>query len=169
MVASIIPLLYIRTTALPYGQEKTHQVVERELPPRALLRGLRGAPGEARQERLEPRAQRRERLGTEGQARRVEQAALARQAAVDPRSTHATQPVAWSSMAAADSPSIGEASGAKRRLRATRALARPRWRVGASVCRNSERAWAAASSPWAGRCTSRGLSAPQRRAPASGV
>ncbi len=36
-------------------------------------------------ERLEPRAQRRERLRVEGQARRGQQAALTRQAAVDPR------------------------------------------------------------------------------------
>jgi hypothetical protein len=52
---------------------------------RPLLRcGLR-ALGEARRERLEPRAQRRERLRVEGKARRVEQAAFARQAAVDLR------------------------------------------------------------------------------------
>ena len=58
------------------------------------------------------------------------------------RSPHATQPVALSATAAADSPSM-EASGA-RGLRATRALARPRRRVGATVRGRSQRASAAA-------------------------
>jgi hypothetical protein len=52
---------------------------------RALLSGLLGALDEALRERLEPRAQRRERIDLEGQARRGVQAALAGQADVDPR------------------------------------------------------------------------------------
>jgi hypothetical protein len=57
---------------------------------RQRLRALEQLPrlcarGESVRERLDPRAQLRERLRPEGQARRAQQAALARQAAVDPR------------------------------------------------------------------------------------
>jgi hypothetical protein len=66
-------------------QARARTLLLRLLQQRALLCGLCGALGEALRERLERRAQRRERFGAEGQARRVEQAALALQAAVDLR------------------------------------------------------------------------------------